>query len=144
MPNHNRFSFAYIFIGFLGFLDASYLAIEHYRGLVPTCGFIQGCDVVTTSSFSVLYGVPLAYLGVVYYLTVLLLGVASFDFKDERLFWLLTALSVIGFGASLGFVYLQLFVLKAICIYCMGSAVTSTALFITSLTWYWSQRVQNS
>ena len=119
-----------IIVSFIGFLDASYLTAAHYAGFDLTCTILKGCEEVTTSEYSVIFGVPVALLGVFYYLTVFLLSLIYFDTKNRFILKIIPPLTVAGLLASAGFVYLQLFVIKAICEYCMLSAATSTTLFI--------------
>lgn len=116
-----------------GFLDATYLTVEHYRSAVPPCGLAGGCETVLTSDYSTIGGAPIALFGAFYYLAVFLLAFGYFD--SRRLVWLRLAswLSVLGFGMSLVLVYLQFFVLRALCQYCLLSAGISTGLFLLSL-----------
>lgn len=119
-----------IIVSFIGFLDASYLTIAHYTGLALRCSVFNGCDQVTTSPYSVILGIPVALLGVFYYLAILL---ATLFYFDSRKAWLpkyIAWATNAGLAASVWFVFLQLFVIKAICQYCMISATTSTLLFI--------------
>lgn len=129
-------------VAVLGFADASYLTIEHYRGVIPPCSVIQGCEVVLTSSYAVLFGVPVSLLGAIYYLAI---SIGAFIYLESKhgkgeiaahhssiLKWTLI-ITTFGFGMSLWFVYIQLFTLRSICVYCMGSAITSTTLFITAI-----------
>jgi uncharacterized membrane protein len=67
-----------------------------------------------------------------YYLLLFLLAVLALDLKLE-IIRIAAYLTPIGFFASLYFVYLQLFVIKEVCSYCMISAATSTILFILGL-----------
>lgn len=119
-----------IIVSFIGFLDASYLTVAHYGGIDLTCTILKGCEEVTTSEYAVIFGVPVALLGVFYYLTVLLLGLIYFDTKKRIILKIIPPLTVAGLFASAWFVYLQLFVIKAICEYCVISAATSATLFI--------------
>lgn len=112
-----------------GFADATYLTVKHYRGGVPPCT-IHGCEVVLTSAQSEIAGVPVALLGVLYYATILLLSLAYIISKKEAVIRHAAYFTPAGFLASAYFVYLQLFVINAICLYCMASATTSTILFI--------------
>jgi uncharacterized membrane protein len=50
--------------------------------------------------------------------------------------------SGVGFVASLYLVYLQLFVIEAICVYCMFSALMTTLIFILS-GWYYHKSIKN-
>jgi uncharacterized membrane protein len=120
-------------VAFLGFLDATYLTVVHYIGEGLNCSDWGSCNEVTTSKYSVILGIPTALLGSLYYLTVLLLALIHFDTKKSLPLKLIPPLTVVGFLFSLWFVYIQLFVLHAICMYCMFSAGTSTALFILGM-----------
>lgn len=120
-------------VAVLGFIDAAYLTAVHYLHIVPPCSVVQGCEQVTTSVYSTIGPVPVALLGAMYYLVMALLGVAALDAKSVKLARLLVLLSPFGFLASIGFVYLQLFVIEAICLYCLFSALTSTLIFVFGL-----------
>ena len=120
---------AFLIVSFIGFLDSSYLTVQHYRGEPPSCAIFTGCETVASSKYAVVGPIPLALLGLLYYLAIFILTVAYFDTKKERLLLLAALLTIAGFLASLYFVYLQLFVIKAICLYCIISAVSSTILF---------------
>jgi len=120
-------------IALLGLADASYLAIEHFKGEVPNCSIIEGCDVVTTSKYSVIFGVPVALLGAMYYFVMATLMLFWIDQRKNNVLRLASYFSFAGLGASFYFVYIQLFILNAICLYCMGSAVSSTLIFIFSM-----------
>jgi len=61
---------AFAVVALLGFVDATYLTVEHYRGVVPPCT-TAGCEIVLTSEYSVLFGVPTALFGSVYYFLIL-------------------------------------------------------------------------
>ncbi|OGH68475.1 MAG: hypothetical protein A3J66_01730 [Candidatus Magasanikbacteria bacterium RIFCSPHIGHO2_02_FULL_47_14] len=120
----------FFLISLLGLADATYLTVAHYRAGSPGCVLIEGCDLVTTSVYSMLGPIPVALLGIFYYATIFVLSLLFATTQKIRLFRLLCFLTPLGFLASLWFVYLQLSVLDAICLYCMGSALSSTLLFI--------------
>lgn len=122
-------------VAFLGFLDASYLSIEHYMGKVVECSgsFFNDCGTVTTSTYSKILGIPVAYLGALYYLSFVILGIAMLDTKKLWLAKYAGIFSIAGLLASIYFVSLQAFVLDAFCLYCMVSATTSTILFILGM-----------
>ena len=132
----------FLIVALIGFADASYLTIEHFRGVIPPCSVTEGCSAVLTSAYSVILGIPTSLLGAFYYLIILVGAFMYLESKHGRgeiaahhstiLKWTFIA-TALGFGMSLWFVYLQLLILHSICVYCMGSATTSTILFITAI-----------
>lgn len=123
----------FLLVSFFGFLDATYLAAMHYLGLSVPCSIVEGCERVTTSQYAKIGGIPVALLGAFYYLSIFLAGVAFWDSKKEKILFWAARFTAVGFFASLWFIFLQLFIIKALCLYCMGSATTSTLLFLLSL-----------
>ena len=128
----------WIFAGFvvfslIGFLDAAYLAIQHYNNGILPCYFFTGCDKVITSSYAVIAGIPVSLLGAIYYLAVLIVTVLYLDSGIKKVLRVLLNLPIVGFLATLWFLSLQLFVIKAFCFYCIISAVTSTLLFVLAM-----------
>jgi uncharacterized membrane protein len=121
-------SIAFLVIALIGFADSTFLAFEHYKGVTPPCSIVEGCEEVTTSKYSAIGPVPIALLGSLYYLAILVLTTAYLDSRKEILIRLAAYLAFSGFAVSLILIYLQLFVIHAICLYCMGSATTSTIL----------------
>ncbi len=121
-----------IVIALLGFADASLLTIEHYMNTIPPCA-IGGCEIVLTSAYAEVVGVPVALGGAVFYLTILILLIAYLDTKKEIILRSALFLTIPGFLVSLYLFYLQAFVIHAFCQYCLGSALTSTVLFVTAI-----------
>lgn len=124
---------ALIVIGILGFIDASYLAAKHYAGVPIGCSLISGCETVTTSQYATVFNIPLALIGFVYYLVISTLLFVYLEARSSKVLRWLVVISAGGFATSLYLIYLQLFVIEAICVYCFGSAFMSTILFIGSL-----------
>lgn len=122
-------------VGFLGFLDASYLSIEHYLGKTVECSvsIFSDCGTVTTSVYSKILGIPVAYLGALYYLSIIALGILLIDTKNSKLAKYAGLYTILGLLASIYFVFLQAFVLEAFCLYCMLSAASSTILFLIGM-----------
>ncbi|MED1602825.1 vitamin K epoxide reductase family protein [Alkalihalophilus marmarensis] len=83
---------------------------------------------VMTSEWAYVGSIPLALLGAFYYLTVLLLAGLWFYSSHPLVLKILTPITVIGVMSSAFFVYLQLFVIEAICPFCLVSAVATTIL----------------
>lgn len=121
---------AFLVLSFIGFLDASYLTVKHFTGVVPPCLIGGGCEEVTTSRFATIFGIPVALLGALYYLTVFLGTIAFVDKQNVQILRRVSALTLLGLIASIYFMFLQAFVIDAYCTYCVGSAITSTLLFV--------------
>lgn len=132
-PSLKKYSWAIIGVAILGFLDATWLTVAHYLKVPIPCGVVQGCDIVTTSAYSEIVGIPVALLGALYYLTIIVLTIVALEKQHSALLRTVSYFAWSGLVASAYFVFIQLFILKAICLWCMGSAVTSTALFVLGL-----------
>jgi uncharacterized membrane protein len=120
-------------LSLIGFLDTTYLTIQHYRGFGLDCGPLFECDAVMTSQYAVIGGIPLALLGTLYYLAVFLLTVAYYDRKNIYILSIIARLTILGFLVSLILAYLLAFIIRAFCFYCLLSALTSTGLFILGM-----------
>ena len=133
-PKVNKLGAAiFLLFGVAGFLDASYLTIEHYRGVLPVCRVVSGCGQVLISKYSMFGPVPLALLGVAYYSVIIFGSLLYLDLKIKKILHLLAAYTMVGIAASGYFVYLQFFVIKALCFYCLISAGISALLFLNGL-----------
>lgn len=128
-----KLNWAFMVVSFSGFMDALYLSIQHFRGLPIICTILEGCNKVASSIYAEILNIPVAYIGVAYYLLIFLMALWFLASKSRNIFHLMSGFTIVGFLASIWFVYLQVFVIKAICFYCMISALTSTLLFILGL-----------
>ncbi len=123
---------AFLVIAFAGFADAVYLTASHYIGGVPMCTIVEGCDEVAMSAWSTIGPVPVALLGSLFYALMLVTGVIWLDIRKTELFRYLPFITVPAFLFSMGLVYLMLFVIEALCIYCLISAATTTLIMLLS------------
>lgn len=133
----------FILTALAGLIDASFLTYEHFSKYIPPCSeniFFADCGKVLTSPYAVIFGIPLALIGVIQYGSIIILSLLAFQFKNAIAKYLLVILTIGGFIASLYFVFLQLVIIGAICLYCMFSAFTSTALFILTLIFLKKER----
>ena len=130
----NKIVLGFLFaLALIGFVDALFLTVTHYLNVIPPCS-IRGCEVVTTSIYSTIAGIPIALFGAVYYLVVLALLVAYVDKRKDLFLSIVGFITLLAGLVTLYLIYLQLFVLHAICIYCMTSAATTILLAIISNT----------
>ncbi|HEX7315274.1 MAG TPA: vitamin K epoxide reductase family protein [Pyrinomonadaceae bacterium] len=116
-----------------GLADAVYLTVEHLSGQSVRCMVVSGCDEVLQSSYAtVAFGVPVAAVGAVAYFTVFSLAtLAAYGYDGARK--LLAPLVAVMFLATLWFLYLQAFVIRAFCTYCLISAIVTTVLTLLVL-----------
>lgn len=112
-----------------GLADSSYLTSKHFAGSSVPCNLFSGCETVLSSSYSEFFGIPTALFGAVAYFTAFSLALLTY-FGRERLWSLFGMLASLMFVFSVWFVYLQAFVIKAFCQYCLVSAATSVLLFL--------------
>jgi len=129
------YALLFFILAILGFADATYLTVKNLQGEYIVCSLTHGCDIVTSSPFAEIFGIPVALFGALYYLTVLLLSVLFLDKKKEQTLRIISKLTCIGLGASLYFMFIQAFVLRAWCQYCIGSAITSMILFVIGMVY---------
>lgn len=95
------------------------------------CEAGSACDVVQASRYAYFLGVPTAVWGVVLYAVVVALALAGLTAQR----WLAAfALSVVAVVFSAYLAALQVFVLRAVCPWCVADAVVS-ALLLGALLW---------
>ena len=129
----NKVAIFVLVVALLGFIDATYLTIEHYQNVIPPCSVTGGCEVVLTSMYSTIFGIPVSLLGSIYYLLIMIGAFIYLESKIPTLFKWSLLLSIPGFLFSLWFVYIQIFELHSYCIYCLGSFLTTTILFVSTM-----------
>ncbi len=115
------------FVALAGLFDALYLTVEHLQGRSVRCTATSGCSQVLGSSYAVIGGVPLAAVGATAYFTVFSLA-TLIAFGHTRLRSVFRIIVGLMCGTSLWLLYVQAFVLKAFCQYCLLSAGLSLAL----------------
>ena len=108
-----------------GIAISLYLTITWYDDSIPVCvGGSGGCEKVQTSDYADWAGVPVALVGAIGY--ALILASLAVPGDSGRMVGVLLGLVGIGFSAYL--TYLELFVIDAICQWCVASAVVMTVL----------------
>jgi uncharacterized membrane protein len=120
----------------IGLVVASYLAVVELSGGVPSCGIISGCEEVAKSQYNNFLGIPVAVFGV--FLSLVLLSLALAWWKTDIYGLLLGhyALSLVGVFFDGWFLYLQVFVIQAVCIWCVTYEVSLLLRFLVALLVY--------
>ena len=117
-------------VAFGGILDAVYLVVHHYTNEPVPCSITGGgCEAVLTSMYATIGGIPLAVFGALAYFTAFVLALFT-AFGNRRLWTLYGLLATLMAGFSMWLLYLQAFIIKEFCQYCLVSAATSSLLFI--------------
>jgi uncharacterized membrane protein len=113
----------------VGLAIAGYLTWVHYAGVKPVCLASGACERVQGSHYAEVAGIQVALIGSVGYVAIL--GSLAVPGDAGRV---LTAfLAFVGFGFSAYLTYVELFKIKAICQWCVGSAVVMTAIVVLGL-----------
>ncbi len=114
---------------FIGLGDTFYLSYYHLLGITPGCA-LKGCEIVLNSPYATPLGVPMAYLGVIFYAFVFFLGMLlAIDPKSLGLRLGVLGFTAIGLASSICFELIQATIIHAICMYCAISAFTTLVLF---------------
>jgi uncharacterized membrane protein len=125
-----------VVLALLGLLVATYLWLYKIGVIgVLQCG-TGSCEAVQASRYAELFGIPVAVIGVAGYALLLgvgLVGVRPAFAADRRVTLLLAALATGGVAFALYLTAIELFVLRAICRWCVASAVIITAIWVLAL-----------
>ncbi len=111
-----------------------YLTITHYSTSVslacPNTGAIN-CEKVTTSPESIVFGIPVAVLGLAFFVFMVAVNNPLAWRSPLRVLHLARVLSVIvGIGFVIYLIYVELFKVSAICLWCTSVHVITFALFL--------------
>jgi uncharacterized membrane protein len=127
-----------VLMSVLGFGVSGYLTYEHYTSSTslscPAAGGRVNCFKVTTSSYSMIHGVPVVILGLVFF--AVMAGLQSspawrsqrLEIRAVRVVW-----ALLGVGTALWFVYAELFKIDAICEWCTVVHVLSFLLLVSTV-----------
>lgn len=131
-----RYRQAIALLALVGLFVALYLWLHAlgFGGPIK-CG-TGGCDTVQTSPWAVFLGLPVAFYGVVGYLAIFVVALVALRpaaLSERKWNVVLAGLATVGVLFTAYLTYLELFVIHAICRWCVGSAVIITAIWIVSL-----------
>lgn len=116
-----------------GIVISGYLVVKRFTGGNLACTRWADCDVVNNSVYSQLYGVPVCVIGLAGYLVLLGLAVGALRTNGHRqrqmlCLGLLLSLGGVAFSAYL--TYLEIYVIEALCSWCVASAIVIALLAI--------------
>lgn len=122
-----------MFLAVVGLLDSLYLAyVKLFSGGVCVAG--SGCEIVNGSVYSNFAGIPIAILGAGAYIAMLLVlwlepQVEFFEFNGPVIIF---GLSFFGVLYSAYLTYLEIYVIRAICPFCVISAIVLLLMLVLS------------
>jgi len=125
-----------IFISFGGFLLAFYIRHKKSSGEKMVCPIGADCDPVVHSEYSHFWGIPIEFLGMIYYGVTSVFYSLLIIFHHADFSGILPIIFIISSSAFLFSCYLtfiQAFVLKQWCSWCLISAGFSTIIFLVAL-----------
>jgi uncharacterized membrane protein len=124
-------------LALLGLGVSAYLSYVEISQTEAVCGPVGECNIVQSSQYAQIFGVPIALIGALFYLLILGLWLSLRQSRADWTRWIpvtLLLLSGLGVLFSIYLTALELFVIKAVCAWCLGSAVlTAMLLFVTSI-----------
>jgi len=124
-------------LSLIGLLLSIYLAL-HRLGLVGplACGGSSSCDEVQLGPYGALFSIPVAAYGAAGYLALLVVALVGLQESWAGLrgptLWL-AVISGLGVAFTIYLTYLELFVIHALCRWCVASAAIIVAIFAASL-----------
>ncbi len=130
-----KLRWASIILTILGMADAAYLYIYKLSSNDKMCLGSGDCATVNYSRYSEVYGIPVALLGLLAYLAIFSILILEKQFPPlkENGNLLVFGISLVGVLFSAYLTYIELFVIHAVCPFCVASAVVLALIFITSI-----------
>jgi uncharacterized membrane protein len=129
---------ATLLLGIAGLGVSVYLTISHYDTHVAlacpkTSTF--NCETVTTSAQSHIIGIPVAVLGLAFFVPMIALCLpAAWRSADRRVHLARLILSITGVGMIIYLIIAELFLIKAICLWCSSVHLITFLLFVIIVT----------
>jgi len=119
----------------LGSVDAIYLLVLKYTQSEAMCVGSHGCITVNNSTYSMIYGLPISLIGLIGYLCigVALLLEPYWKLVNEQSPLFIFGASLIGVIFSAYLTWIELYIIHAICPFCVASAVIITFIFILAV-----------
>jgi uncharacterized membrane protein len=125
-PRSSVLLWAPVGLAALGILVAGYLTVKRLGGGSLACTRWAQCDVVNSSPYATIGGVPVAFIGLAGYLLLFGLAAVAVQAQAEQrrqILWASFLLSAGGLLFSIYLTYLEVSVIQALCIWCLASAI---------------------
>jgi uncharacterized membrane protein len=126
---------AMLALSIIGLLVAVYMTVYKWTNNNAMCLGSGDCDTVNASKYAEVNGIPVALIGVAGYAAILavLFFESRTDFFAENSALLTFGLSLTGFLFTLWLIYVEIFLIKALCPFCLASQTVMTIIFILTI-----------
>jgi uncharacterized membrane protein len=124
-------------LSLLGLGVSIYLTIDHFAKISPVCsgGGLITCKKVTTSAQSYFLHIPVAMLGLGFYVVMVAINSPwAWRAADRRVHMVRLGLSVVGICFALYLVACELLIIGNICLWCTSVHIITFALFVVIVT----------
>jgi len=128
-------SWSIVIFAILGAIDSTYLLIYKLTGNNRMCLGNGGCHNVNFSSYSEIYGIPISAIGLVAYLAMvgIILLEPRLRLLEDNGPLLLFGMGITGVAFSAYLTYLEIYVIHAVCPFCVASAIIITLIFVIAI-----------
>lgn len=123
-PTRGAYGLLLLVVTVISLIASGYLVLVHMLGETPVCGPVKGCETVATSEYSTVLGIPVALLGFGLSLVLAACSVAWWRLADRRVLLVAYGLLLLATLAVAYLTYLELFVIHAVCVWCVTYATT--------------------
>lgn len=120
----------------LGMLVSIYMSIYKLTSNNAMCLGSGDCSTVNASPYAEVYGIPVAFVGVLGYFAIFALLIFQNrlgDFIQQNSTLAVFGLALTGFAFTVYLIYLEIYVIKALCPFCITSQITMTILFMIAI-----------
>lgn len=122
-----------VLLGLFGFLLASHIHNKKTNNKRLVCPLRSDCNTVINSDYSKMLGIPVEVLGMMYYAFISIsYGLYNLNFMPDNFPMIFLGVSFLATIFSVYLIFVQLFKIKQICVWCIGSAFICFLIFAVS------------
>jgi len=140
--SHRSLHTVVVVLALAGIIVAGYLTYVDLSHVNALCGGPFDCVAVQASRYASIHGVPVAILGLLAYVAILLLEIVRPHADADTASWIELGIFAIAFAGmlySFYLTYVEFFIIHALCIYCLTSAVIISCLAFLA-GWRWQKQ----
>jgi len=124
-----------IILAILGIINTLYLIISRLNKRKLICPINQDCNKVVESKWGKIFYINNDYLGLLYYLFILI-GLLYLNFVSENILFIMKIVSIVSLSFSIFLFYIQVKIIKSYCFYCILSLLLNFLIFISIIVLY--------